>query len=108
MVPQRDGDANEELSEARSTPALTPQVVAVVVTHDPGPWFEEALSSLAEQDYPNLSILVIDAGSREDPTPRIAAVASRAFVRRLDDNPGYGAAVNVAMKMVEGAAFYLV
>jgi GT2 family glycosyltransferase len=108
VVLQRDGDANEELSEARSTPALTPQVVAVVVTHDPGPWFEEALSSLTEQDYPNLSILVIDAGSREDPTPRIAAVASRAFVRRLDDNPGYGAAVNVAMKMVEGAAFYLV
>ena len=107
VVAQRDGDATEDLSEARSTPALTPQVVAVVVTHDPGPWFEEALGSLADQDYPNLSILVIDAGSVADPTPRIASVASRAFVRRLDHNPGYGAAVNVAMKMVEGASFYL-
>ena len=28
-----------------------PAVVAVVVTNDPGPWFEEALASLGSQDY---------------------------------------------------------
>ena len=32
-----------------------------MVAHDPGEWFEESLTSLAGQDYPNLSILVIDA-----------------------------------------------
>ena len=45
-----------------------PPVVAVVVTCDPGPWLEDALSALASQDYPNLSLLVIDAASTDDPT----------------------------------------
>ena len=31
--------------------AQVPAVVAVIVTTDPGPWLEEALSSLAAQDY---------------------------------------------------------
>ena len=60
-----------------------PPVVAVVVTNDPGPWLEEALASLGAQDYPNLSVLVIDAASAEDPTPRIADVVPNAFVRVL-------------------------
>src|SRR5205809_265976 len=38
-----------------------PPVVAVVVTRDPGPWLEETLAALDSQDYPSLSILVIDA-----------------------------------------------
>ena len=41
--------------------AQVPAVVAVVVTTDPGPWFEEALSSLAAQDYGELSVLVLSA-----------------------------------------------
>jgi len=43
------------------------------VTSDPGPWLEEALIALAGQDYPSLSVLVLDNGSVEDPTARIAA-----------------------------------
>ena len=41
---------------------LAPPVVAVVVAHDPGPWFEETLASLDSQDYAELSVLVLDAG----------------------------------------------
>ena len=79
----------------------------MVVTHDPGPWFEEVLAALADQDYPSLSVLVIDAGSDGDPTDRVAAVLPDAYVRRLDDNPGFGAAANEVLAIVEGAAFYL-
>ncbi|HEY6427205.1 MAG TPA: hypothetical protein VIX84_08215, partial [Acidimicrobiales bacterium] len=42
-----------------------PAVVAVVVTTDPGPWFEEALVSLGAQDYQELSVLVLSAGDDE-------------------------------------------
>ncbi len=87
-------------------PAVPP-VVAVVVTHDPGPWLDESLRSLADQTYPGLSVLVVDAASGTDPTARIAEVLPRAYVRRLDDNPGYGAATNQLLGAVEGAAFYL-
>ncbi len=85
-----------------------PPVVAVVVTHDPGPWFEESLRSLRDQTYRALSVLVIDAGSAVDPTPRIAAVLPSAYVRRLDANPGFGAVANEVLGVVEGAAFHLI
>src|SRR3954471_22955745 len=84
-----------------------PSVVAGVVTHDPGPWLADALDSLVKQDYRNLSILVVDAASAQDPTPRIAAVAPGAFVRRLATNRGYGSVANRCLQMVQGAAFYL-
>ncbi len=84
-----------------------PPVVAVVVTCDPGPWFDEALSSLADQDYPNLSVLVIDSGSAEDPTPRVAANLPGAYLTRLGRRMGFGAAANEVFQAVDGASHYL-
>lgn len=66
------------------------------------------MEALAAQDYPNLSILVIDPASAVEVKPRVAAAAPGAFVRRLDDNPGFGAAANEVLEVVEGAAFYLI
>ncbi len=86
--------------------AQAPPVVAVVVTHDPGPWLEEALASLGAQDYPNLSVLVIDADSTEPVLPRVAAVLPAAYVRRIPSNPGFGAAANEVLELVDGASFY--
>lgn len=84
-----------------------PAVVAVVVTRDPGLWFDEVIGSLAAQDYPNLSVLFIDAGSAEDPTPAIAAAMPNAFVRRLDERVGFGTAANEVLDIVDGASHYL-
>ena len=89
------------------SPLQAPAVVAVVVTCDPGPWFEEVLQGLDEQDYPNLSVLVIDANSAEDPTSRVARVIPGAYVRRLPANRGYAASANEALKLVEGASHFL-
>jgi len=93
---------------ARRPEGAIPPVVAVVVTHDPGPWFEETLRSFGAQTYKALSVLVIDAASAVDPTPRIAEVLPSAYVRRLDTNPGFGAVANEVLDAVEGAAFHLV
>jgi GT2 family glycosyltransferase len=87
-------------------PVAVPPVVAVVVTHDPGPWFEETLRSLADQTYPELSVLVVDAGSADDPTDRIAEVLPDAHVHRTERQVGFGAAANEVQSLVEGAAFY--
>jgi len=84
-----------------------PPVVAVVVTHDPGPWLEEGLAALGEQDYPNLSVLVVDAAGAVDPTPRVASVLPSAYVRRLSTNPGFGPAANEVLQVVEGASHFL-
>ncbi len=87
---------------------LAPPVVAVVVAHDPGPWFEETLASIASQDYVELSVLVLDTGAGEDLASRVAAVLPSAYVRRFDGNPGFGATVNEVRSMVDGAAYYLI
>ncbi len=77
------------------------------MAHDPGLWLEDVLAGLAAQTYPDLSVLIIDAGSAEDLTARIAETLPDAFVRRLGHNPGFGAATNAATALVAGASFYL-
>jgi GT2 family glycosyltransferase len=86
---------------------LAPPVVAVVVAHDPGPWFEETLASLGSQDYAELSVLVLDAASEEELTERVAAVLPSAYVRRFEENRGFGATVNEVPAMVDGADYFL-
>jgi GT2 family glycosyltransferase len=87
--------------------AVIPPVVAVVVAHDPGDWFEDCLRSVGAQTYANTSVLVVDGASLIDLTPRVAAVLPHAHVRRLDANVGFGPAANAVLTAVEGAAFYL-
>jgi GT2 family glycosyltransferase len=97
-------EVDDELAEPL---ALYPPVVAVVVTRNPGPWFEATLEGVAAQDYPDFTVLVVDCGSDDDPTPRVAAHLPRAFVRRLDGGAGFAAAANEALRVVEGATFLL-
>jgi GT2 family glycosyltransferase len=87
---------------------VAPPVVAVVVTRNPGPFLEEALASFGRQDYPALTVLVVDAGSDHDPTGRVGAALPGAFVRRVGGQPGFGGAANEALAAVDGAAFFLV
>ena len=82
-----------------------PSVVAVVVACDPGEWLEATLAALDDQDYPNLSVLVLDAGDGADPTPRIADVLPEAYVRKASGS--FGEAANEALEAVEGAAYFL-
>ena len=88
---------------------LAPPVVAVVVVHAPGEWFEETLDSLADQDYPNLSTLfLLNGGDIEGLDAEITARLPDAFVRDLGANPGFGAAANEVLRLVEGdGGFFL-
>lgn len=92
-------------TEAVPLPESPPAVVAVMVTRDAGEFLEDALGGLGAQDYPGLSVLVVDAGSEVDPTARVAAALPGAFVRRLDGRPGFAAAANEALAAVQGAQF---
>jgi GT2 family glycosyltransferase len=95
------------MTEGSASAARAPAVVAIVVTTDPGPWFEETLQALAAQDYGNLSVLVLVAGGASDPTEVVASRLPEAFVRRLPESGGFAAAVDEALWMVEGASFFL-
>ncbi len=86
--------------------AVAPPVVAVVVTSN-GSRLGATLEALGGQDYPSLTVLVLDAGSKVDPTPVVAAALAGAYVRRLDGNVGFARAANEALAVVEGATFLL-
>ena len=101
VVPADDTEAAEPL-------ALYPPVVAVVVTRNPGPWFED---TLRQPGRPGLHRAHRSSSSTAVPTkippPRVAAVLPRAFVRRLDARAGFADAANEALRMVEGSTFLL-
>ncbi|HEX7097565.1 MAG TPA: glycosyltransferase family 2 protein, partial [Acidimicrobiales bacterium] len=99
------GGAAAATDDTSAPPA--PSVLAVVVTHDPGPDFEATLASLAAQDYDRLSVLVVDVASAEDLTPRIKAVLPEATIVRRDEDEGFGAAANVVLEDGPRAALYL-
>ena len=82
-----------------------PPVVAVVVANEPGDWFEEALSALGSQDYPNQSVLVMDAGGDADSARRVASILPDAYLRRVPTRPGFAAAANDVLQTVQGASF---
>jgi GT2 family glycosyltransferase len=83
-----------------------PPVVAVVVVHDPGPWFDTTLAAFAAQDYPNLRMLFLVAAGGADGADDVEARITRdlpsAFVRHLDHNPGFGAAADEVLRYVDG------
>lgn len=87
-----------------------PPVVAVVVVHEPGDWFVETLEAFADQDYPNIRFLfLLTDATRSDPVedePSVSEVIlsrlPKAFVRELGANPGFGAAANEVLRLVEG------
>ncbi len=84
-----------------------PAVVAVVVTTGPGPGLEATVASLVAQDYGELSVLVVANGESEGVCARVAALAPQVFVSVLEENRGFGAACNEAVRMIDGAAFFL-
>jgi len=101
-----DTTGAEAAPDAADLGPSVPPVVAVVVTHDPGPWLEESLAAVGAQDYPNLSVLVLASGSTDDTMGRVAQVLPSAYVRRLEGDPGFGPAANDVLQIVEGASFY--
>jgi GT2 family glycosyltransferase len=93
---------------------VVPPVVAVVVARNRDTHLEATLAALSDQDYPALSVLVLDAGgdgAQSDLTARVAAAMPKAFIRRCEgpdgSEPGFATAANEALVAVEGAMFLL-
>lgn len=80
----------------------------VIVSHDPGLWFDETLESIAAQDLPLADVTVVDADSESDSTARVQRYWPQAVVHRLDSNPGFGPAANQVLADADPATDFFV
>ena len=96
-----------EPTGATSEAALAPAVTLVMVAHDPGPWFDAALAAVADQDYPALEVVVVDAASPDELEARVDAVLPEATTIRLATNPGFGRAINAVLPSLGNPPFLL-
>ncbi|CAB4590389.1 MAG: glycosyltransferase [Actinobacteria bacterium] len=89
-----------------------PPVVTAMVVHQPGPWFDEVLQSLSNQDYSALSHVFFltsqvvnakaDTAKSQLLMKKIKAVLPESIVRIVEGNPGFGALINETQRIVEG------
>jgi GT2 family glycosyltransferase len=81
--------------EPEEQPLASPPVLAVVVTHGRhADRFEVLLGALAEQDYPELSVLVVDAAGAQGSADRVRAALPAARVLHVPATDAFAAAAN--------------
>lgn len=98
----------EETASGDAAPRnATPSVLAVVVAHEPGPWFEETLDSLATQDYSRLSVVVIDGAGDPALGARVREALPSASLLDAGDTEGFSAAANAILDTEVDPAFLL-
>jgi len=79
-----------------------------MVVHQPCPWLEEVVASLASQDYSNLQTLFFVTSSTSSTTAStveteiIHHTLPAAVIRQVEGNPGYGPLMNEVSRLVEG------
>ena len=98
--------------DARMSRVQAPPVVAAIVVHQPCPWLEEVVTSLASQDYPNLQTLFFVTSSTSSTSSASTASTAEteiirhtlpaAVIRQVEGNPGYGPLMNEVSRLVEG------
>ena len=97
----------------RSEENSAPPVVTAMVVHQPGPWFDEVLQSLAKQDYSAVSHVFFltsqvinqnaDTSASQLLMKKIQTVLPESIVRIVEGNPGFGVLINEIQRIVEGS-----
>ena len=101
-------DPSDVAEPVESPSSVTaPPVRVVMVAHQPGDWFTEALTSVGSQDYPGLEVTVLVAEGSEDVEQRVLESIPDATVRVVPDEKGYGRTANLMLDDEATPAFYL-
>lgn len=102
---QAAGFAGPAAEEGRD---ITPSVMALVVAHEPGGWFEDTLESLATQNYPRLEVTVVDAAGEETLADRVHAYLPDASLIDASDTSGFSGAANAFLDTELNPLFLLI
>ena len=70
-------------------------VSVVIASYNHGPYIEQSILSVLGQTYPNIELLVVDDGSKDDSVERITRLqAEHGFDFRTQENQGLTRTLN--------------
>ncbi|MDE3737578.1 MULTISPECIES: glycosyltransferase [Pseudomonas] len=83
--------------------AHQPLVSVIIASYNHAPYIEASIRSVLEQSYPNIELLVVDDGSRDDSVSRIQALqAVHGFDFRCQANKGLSRTLNETIARAKG------
>ena len=81
----------------------SPLVSVIIPAYNAGAYIEEAIRSVLDQDYTSLEVFVIDDGSTDDTSERVAAFVSRVHCLWQSNSGGYpGVVRNMGIQRCRG------
>ena len=102
----KESNQPEELAPTTSGDVFVPKVQLVLVTHNPGEWFEEVLLGIAEQDYASLEVTVVDTTRRALIEEKVKSLLPQSRVLHLKRSPGFSALTPKNLNASEKDLFY--
>jgi len=80
-----------------------PLVTVIIASYNHGPYIEESILSVLQQTYPNIELLVVDDGSKDDSVERIQRLQERyEFDFRTQPNQGLARTLNDCIARAQG------
>ncbi|MFI8745640.1 glycosyltransferase [Pseudomonas sp. NPDC077186] len=81
-----------------------PLVSVIIASYNHAPYIEASIESVLQQSYPNLELLVVDDGSRDDSVARIEALQKvHGFDFRVQANKGLSYTLNETIERARGS-----
>lgn len=80
-----------------------PLVSVIIASYNHAPYIEASIESVLQQSYPNIELLVVDDGSRDDSVSRIEALQKlHGFDFRVQANKGLSRTLNETIERARG------
>ncbi|MDH1339710.1 glycosyltransferase family A protein [Pseudomonas oleovorans] len=81
-----------------------PLVSVIIASYNHAPYIEASIESVLQQSYPNIELLVVDDGSRDDSVARIEALQKvHGFDFRVQANKGLSRTLNETIERARGS-----
>ena len=81
----------------------SPDVCVIVVNYNASDHLSRCISALKLQTYENYEVIIIDNASQDDSLAKLGNLPNNYKIIRNDENLGFAAANNIAVKQTESA-----
>ena len=73
----------------------------VVATHEPGPWFDDVVAALADQDFPNIAVSIVHDPGEAGVLQRHTSSLDSVELVEAPEGTGFGAKINMVAESAD-------